>query len=63
MMNNLRSRYQIKKAGIEKWEDISEKAFMQKLVDRFCPLSPVLADILRGEEVTSPHETYRKINV
>ncbi len=35
---------------------------MERLVDNFDPVTPVLSKILRGEEIILLHEIYRVIN-
>ena len=61
-MDSKRTRYQIKKSGEDQWEEASEKNVMEKLADRFNPLTPVLSEMLRGKEVITPHGTYRRKN-
>jgi len=61
-MSNLKTRYQIKKSGQDRWVEVSEKTIMEMLADRFDPLTPVLSQILTGREIRTPHETYRKID-
>jgi hypothetical protein len=57
----METRYQVKKSGMDKWEDVSEKTIMEQLADRFDPVTPVLSKILQGKEIITPHETYRRI--
>ena len=61
-MNYMGIRYQIKKPGMDKWEDVSEKTVMEKLAERFEPLTPILSEILQGKKIITPNETYRRIN-
>jgi hypothetical protein len=52
-------RFEVKYSGKYEWEEISEKTVMEKLVDNFDPLTPILCDMLQGKEITIPQETYR----
>ena len=60
-MNKPATPFQIKKSGMKKWEDISEKRVMEMLTERFDQLTPVISKILHGEEIIMPHETFRRI--
>jgi len=61
-MNEPAKRYQIKQAGMKKWEDISEKRVMEMLTERFDQLTPVISKMLHGEDIITAHGTYRRIN-
>lgn len=61
-MNNIITRYQIKKSENNTWEDVSEKTILEMLATRFDRLTPVLSKILKGEEIITAHESYRRIN-
>jgi len=55
-------RYEVRNIGGDRWEDISEKNFMEMLVEIFDKVSPVMADILHGKEVITPNAIYRLKN-
>lgn len=55
-------RYEVRNIGGDQWEDISEKNFMEMLVEIFDKVSPVMADILHGKEVITPNAIYRLKN-
>ena len=52
-------QYEVRNIGGDRWEDISEKNFMETLVEIFDKISPVMADILHGKEVITPQAIYR----
>lgn len=61
-MNNIITRYQIKESENNTWEDVSEKTILEMLATRFDRLTLVLSKILKGEEIITSHESYRRIN-
>ena len=54
--------YEVRQIDEDEWHKISEKTVMERLVDSFDPVTPVLSKILRGEEIILSHEIYRAIN-
>jgi len=61
-MNYVATRYQIKESEKDTWEDVSEKTILEMLATRFDRLTLVLSKILKGEEIHTAHESYRRIN-
>lgn len=61
-MHNSGTRYQIKEPEKDTWEDVSEKAVLESLAIRFDRLIPVLTKLLKGEEIITAHESYRRID-
>ncbi len=55
------TRYETRRIGEHEWYKISEKAAMERLVDRFDPVSPIITRMLRGEEIIVSQEIYRII--
>ena len=55
-------RYEVRNVDGERWEDISEKIFMETLVDVFEQVMPIMTDILHGKEVITPYGIYRLKN-
>ena len=55
-------KYEVRDVDGGRWEDISEKSFMEKLVDLFDQVTPIMADILDGKEVITPYGIYRLKN-
>ena len=55
------TRYETRRIGEHEWHKISEKAAMERLVDRFDPVNPIIARMLRGEEIIISQEIYRII--
>ena len=56
-------RYEVRNVDGGSWEDISEKIFMETLVDVFDQVAPVMTDILHGKEVVTPNGIYRLKNL
>ena len=53
------TQYEVKYLGENQWKEISEKTCMELLVDNFDPITPIIADILNGKEIRTPHGIYR----
>jgi hypothetical protein len=49
------TQYEVKYLGENQWQKISEKTCMEFLVDIFDPLTPILADMLNGQEIRTPY--------
>ena len=52
-------KYEVKSVDGGRWEDISEKNFMETLVEIFDHVTPIMTDILHGKEVITPFGIYR----
>ena len=52
-------QYEVRNVDGGRWEDISEKNFMERFVDIFDQVTPIMADILHGKEITTPYGIYR----
>jgi hypothetical protein len=55
-------KYEVRDVDEERWEDVSEKNFMETLVDIFDQVTPIMTDILHGKEVITPYGIYRLKN-
>jgi hypothetical protein len=55
-------KYEVRDLDGERWEDVSEKNFMETLVDIFDQVTPIMTDILHGKEVSTPYGIYRLKN-
>jgi hypothetical protein len=55
-------QYEVRNVDGGRWEDISEKNFMETLVDVFDHVTPIMTDILNGKEVITPYGIYRLKN-
>ena len=53
--------YEAKLIGEHGWQKISEKTVMERLVDSFDPVTPIISRMLRGENVIVPKEIYRVV--
>ena len=53
------AQYEVKYLGENQWKEISEKTCMEFLVDSFDPLTPIISDILNGQEIRTPYAIYR----
>ena len=54
--------YEVKNIGEHGWQKIAEKTVMERLVDCFDPVTPILSRLLSGEEIVVSQEIYRAIN-
>jgi len=59
-MNFTIGRYEFKNLGENKWQTVSEKIVMQKLVDNFNPVTPIIIKMLSGEEIVTAQGIYRR---
>ena len=55
-------KYEVRNVDGGRWKDVSEKNFMETLVDIFDQVTPIMADILLGKEVITPYGIYRLKN-
>ncbi len=55
-------KYEVRDVDGGQWEDVSEKNFMETLVNIFDQVTPIMADILDGKEVITPYGIYRLKN-
>jgi hypothetical protein len=51
--------FEIKRLGEDAWQNVSEKTFLEKLVDWVDPVTPAITKMLQGGEVETTIETYR----
>jgi hypothetical protein len=54
--------YEVRHIGEHGWQKITEKTVMERLVDSFDPVNPIISRMLRGEEIIVSQEIYRVIN-
>jgi hypothetical protein len=59
-MNFTIGRYEFRHFDENKWQTVSEKIVMQKLVDIFDPVTPIISKMLRGEEIMTAQGIYRR---
>ena len=55
-------KYEVRNVDGDRWEDVSEKNFMETLVNIFNHVTPIMTDILDGKEVITPYGIYRLKN-
>jgi len=55
-------KYEVRDVDGGRWEDISEKNFLETLVNIFDQVTPIMTDILDGKEVITPYGIYRLKN-
>jgi hypothetical protein len=53
------SHYEFKNSNSDEWHRVSETIVLQKLVDFFDPLTPLLTEMLQGKEITTPEGIFR----
>jgi hypothetical protein len=51
--------FEVKRLGEDKWQELPEKIFLEKLVDYFDPVSPIITKMLNGNEVVAQTDIYR----
>jgi hypothetical protein len=54
--------YEVRHIGEHGWRKISEKTVMERLVESFDPVTPVISRMLNGEEIIVSHEIYRVLS-
>ena len=54
--------YEVRHTGEHDWHKIPEKKVMERLVDSFDPVTPIISRMLKGEEISVSQEIYRVIN-
>ncbi len=52
-------KYEVKNVDGGRWEDISEKKFMEILADIYDHVTPIMTDVLHGKEIPTPYGIYR----
>ena len=55
-------KYEVRDVDGGLWKDISERNFMEIMVDIFDQVTPIMTDILLGKEVITPYGIYRLKN-
>jgi hypothetical protein len=51
--------FEIKRLGEDAWQKVSEKTFLEKLVDCVDPITPAITKMLQGAEIKTQQEIYR----
>ena len=51
--------FDIKRLGEDVWQKVSEKKFLEKLVDCVDPVTPAITQMLQGAEIETTAEIYR----
>ena len=53
------SCFEVKKLGENKWQEVPERIFLEKLADFFDLVTPAISEMLKGNEIVTPREIYR----
>ena len=53
------TQFEVKYSDNTSWEAIPEKIVMEKLLDAFSMVTPVITDMLKGKYAYTPHGIYR----
>jgi hypothetical protein len=53
------SQYEFKESNGDSWRKVSETFVLEKLVDVFDPLTPLLSEMLQGKEVITSEGVFR----
>jgi len=56
------SQYEFKDSNSDDWQRVSEKLVLEKLVDVFDPLTPILTEMVQGKEINTSEGTFRMKN-
>jgi len=51
--------FEVKKSGEDKWQEVSEKIALEKLVNSFDTVTPIITKMLQGDEIITPQEIFR----
>ncbi len=54
--------YEVRHIDDHEWHKISEKTVMERLVDSFDQVTPIISRMLKGEEVIVSQEIYRLLS-
>jgi DNA mismatch repair protein MutH len=55
-------QFEFKHLDKEDWEEVSELVVLEKIVDRFGRITPVLTEMLQGKEIITPDGVFRMKN-
>ena len=58
-MNFTLSQYEFKDSDSDDWHKVSESFVLDKLIDVFGPLTPKLAEMLKGKEISISEGNFR----
>jgi hypothetical protein len=53
------ARYEVRNVSENEWQKTSEKSVLEKLVENFDAVTPVIMKMMNGEEIILSHEVYR----
>jgi hypothetical protein len=53
------SDFEFKKVGEDRWQEASEKLVLEKLIEYFDPITPILMRMFEGDEIVTHREIYR----
>ena len=51
--------FEVKSFGENCWQEASEKMVLDKLSENFNPITPVITEMLQGNEIVAETEIYR----
>ena len=54
--------YEVRHIGEHEWHQISEKKVMERLVDSFDQVTPIISRMLKGEKIIVLQEIYRVLS-
>ncbi len=61
-MQFMLSQYEFKDSNSDDWQKVSETFVLEKLVDIFDPLTPLLSEMVQGKEVITSEGVFRMKN-
>jgi len=55
-------QFEVKYSYEKEWKKVTEKAFLESLLDTFTRITPMLSEMFQGKEIITPFAIYRIIN-
>jgi hypothetical protein len=52
-------QFEVKYFHEEDWNEVSETAFLQSLLDNFNRITPVISEMFHGKEIVTPTAVFR----
>ena len=53
------TQFEVKYSNTAQWEIVSEKTVMERLLDTFSLVTPVISEMIKGKYAYTPHGIYR----
>jgi hypothetical protein len=53
------TQFEVKHSNTAQWESVSEKTVMERLLDTFSLVTPVISEMIKGKYAYTPYGIYR----